>query len=103
MNTVVLDRYPVSAPLVASVSNVIVTALFSSVVHRGFQPPIGSNQIDMCCLPAKQAVLRSKNKYCLTRTNGGLLLHLVNNMCIKYKCVCNQIALSTSLCAIKLH
>jgi hypothetical protein len=81
MNTVVLDRYPVSAPLVASVSNVIGTALFSSVVHRGFQPPIGSNQIDMCCFPAKHAVLRSKNIYCLTRTNGGLLYNLMQFDC----------------------
>jgi hypothetical protein len=79
---------------VTYVSNVIDTVLFSSVVHRGFQPPIGSNQIDICCFPAKHAVLSSKNKYWLTRTNGGMLLHLVNNMCIKHKCVCNQIALN---------
>ena len=38
----------------------------------------------MCCVPTKHAVLSNKGKYWLARTNGGLLLQIVNAMHIKH-------------------
>ena len=57
------------------ISGVMVCVLVSSAVDRGFEPRSGQTkdyEIGICCVSAKHASLRSKNKDCLARNENNV-------------------------------
>ena len=57
------------------IGGVMVSALASSAVDRGFDPRSGQTKdykIDICCFSAKHAALRRKSKYWLARNQDNV-------------------------------